>query len=244
MKISLVIPAYNEEHYIGECLDSVLKSAQGRFFEIIVVNNASTDGTRAEALKRPGVRVVDEPKKGLTSARQRGLEEAKGDLIAYIDADTRIPPGWVDKALEIFAEDLAIVCVSGPYKYYDGSRIRNTVIQALWWCSAPLTFRVVGYMVLGGNFIAKKQAIEKAGGFDTSIDFYGEDTDIARRLHTQGRVVFRMGFFIYASSRRFVSEGMFKLSFVYAVNFLSQVLYGKPVTKKYKDIRLASTEKQ
>ena len=96
MKISLVIPAYNEESYIGECIDCAILASRGRVYEIIVVNNASTDRTKEIAIRK-GVRVVDEPEKGLTKARQRGLIEATGDYIAYIDADTRMPNMWFDK---------------------------------------------------------------------------------------------------------------------------------------------------
>ena len=95
MDVSLVIPAYNEEGFIGPCLDSVLKNAPGKFKEIIVVDNASTDGTAKEASSRAGVRVVHEPLKGLTHARQKGLEASSSEYIAFIDADERIPPDWI-----------------------------------------------------------------------------------------------------------------------------------------------------
>src|SRR3990167_7935979 len=103
MDVSLVIPAYNEEGFIGPCLDSVLKNAPGKFKEIIVVDNASTDGTAKEASSRAGVRVVHEPLKGLTHARQKGLEASSSEYIAFIDADERIPPDWIEKIEYYFA---------------------------------------------------------------------------------------------------------------------------------------------
>src|SRR5207302_647488 len=86
MNISVVIPAYNEEKYIGQTLESVISNAPENLLEIIVVNNASTDKTSAIASAFPKVKVVDEPKKGLTRARQAGLNAAQGDVLAYIDA--------------------------------------------------------------------------------------------------------------------------------------------------------------
>ncbi len=231
IKISLVIPAYNEEKYIGQCLDSVIANADKRIFEIIVVDNVSTDKTAEVARQRPGVKVVREEGKGTNKARQRGLLEATGDFVAYIDADTRMPKEWPETADKFFEKNPKAVCLSGPYKYYDGSKFQNLILALLWNIFAPLMYFIVGYMVLGGNFVAKRSALLAMGGFDTSFKFYGDDTDIARRLHEQGRVVFKIGFFMYSSSRRFSNEGVFKMSFLYAINFIWGVLFHKPFNK-------------
>src|ERR1035441_7653186 len=95
-RISLVICAHNEEKYIASCLEYAIQSSGwGRlhykrdgFHEIIVIDNASTDRTKEIAEKYPNVRVVREEKKGLTRARQCGYLNAKGDVLAFIDADT------------------------------------------------------------------------------------------------------------------------------------------------------------
>ncbi len=120
MKLSFVIPAYNEENYIGQCLQSIFDEAKGKGYdmEIIVVNNASIDRTKEIALSFPGVKVVDEMKKGLVQARKAGYEAASGDLIANIDADTRLTPGWIDEVLSKF-NDPQVVAFSGPFIYYD-----------------------------------------------------------------------------------------------------------------------------
>ncbi len=236
MKISLVIPAYNEANYIGACLDNAIKNSNGRFCEIIVINNASTDQTKEIALSK-GVRVVDESRKGLTKARQRGLVEASGDYIAYVDADTHISPKWFDTIERSFKRRPDMVCLSGPYRYYDAAFIPKTIMTGLWYLSAPLTYRLVGYMVLGGNFIAKKEAMFSVGGFDESIDFYGEDTDIARRLNKAGKVVFDMSFYVHTSCRRLKKEGIFLTNLRYGLNFIWQVVFHRPFTKKYNDIR-------
>lgn len=231
MKISLVIPAYNEEKYIGQCLDSVLRNSDPRIIEIIVVDNGSSDRTAEVAKERQGVRVVLEERKGTNMARQRGLQESSGDFVAYIDADTIMPKDWTEKAEKIFSKDSRIVSLSGPYRYYDGPKIQNRIIEILWYMFAPLMYRLAGYMVLGGNFIAKRSALMAMGGLDTSIKFYGDDTDIARRLHKQGKVVFRMDFFIYSSSRRFSKEGPIKITLLYAINFLWAVIFRRPLTR-------------
>ncbi len=237
-KVSLVIPAYNEENYIGDCLDYAIKHAGGKFCEIIVVDNASTDKTAEIAKKKKGVRVVRENNKGLTKAKQRGLLEAAGDYIAYIDADTRLPENWFSKAEKFFKERENAVSLSGPYRYYDGSLIHNAVMTGVWWLSAPIAYRIFGHTLLGGNCIVKKKALHEMGGFNQKIKFYGEDTDISRRLAKLGDVVFRMDFFIYSSSRRFAKEGIIRTNFTYAMNFLWEAIFGRPFTSSYyQDIR-------
>jgi glycosyltransferase involved in cell wall biosynthesis len=237
MRISLVIPAHNEEKYISPLLESVEKNRTEDIIEVIVVNNASTDNTAGVAGKFAGVRVVNEPHKGLTKARQRGLDEAKGDFVAYLDADTRMPPGWADEAKREFAHDPNMVCLSGPFHYYDLLPFQKFCAETLWSISAPITYWITGFMVLGANFIAKRDALIKIGGFDTSIAFYGEDTNIALRLSKVGKAKFKMQFFILGSGRRLIDEGLVKTFWRYAVNYYAVAFHATPHTQEYKDIR-------
>ena len=96
--ISLIIPAYNEEAYLGACLDAVMANIADRALEIIVVDNNSTDGTKAVVERYPAVTYAFEPEKGITRARQRGFLTARGDILAYVDADTHPPAGWIETA--------------------------------------------------------------------------------------------------------------------------------------------------
>jgi glycosyltransferase involved in cell wall biosynthesis len=236
MKVSLVIPAYNEEKFIGACLEAALSHGSD-LCEVVVIDNASTDQTASIAASFPGVRVVYEPQKGLTKARQRGLTEAKGEIIAYIDADTKMPKGWVNKVIAVFAEDAKVVCVSGPYVYYDMSPVGKMAIQFFWLFLAWPSYWLTGFLAIGGNFAAKKEALEKIGGFDQTISFYGEDADIARRLHLVGKVIFRQRLYMPTSARRFKGEGSLTIAWRYIINFLSVALVKKAFTESYQDIR-------
>ncbi len=93
------------------------------------------------------------------------------------------------------------------------------------------------YMVVGGNFVASRTALLSINGFDTSIAFYGEDADIGRRLHTQGRMRFNTNFRVRTSGRRIASQGLMRTGMIYIGNFLSDAIFHKPVTKSYTDIR-------
>jgi glycosyltransferase involved in cell wall biosynthesis len=245
MRLSFVVPAYNEEAYLPACLDSILSqtAAYPGQTEIIVVNNASTDRTREVALRYPGVIVVDEPRKGLTFARQAGFAASSGELIANVDADSRLTRGWVAQVLATFAEqDLA--ALSGPVIYYDLTP-RQRVLVNIFYLTAWTTYIInryilrVGSMVQGGNFVVSRAAMERIGGFNTDISFYGEDTDIARRLHDVGEVRFTFDLKMFSSARRLKNEGMVTMAARYSINYFWTTFFKRPFTDEYIDIREA-----
>lgn len=245
MKISVIVCAYNEEKYIAKTLESIEQSCGPELLEIVVVNNASTDKTKEIALTYKKVRVVDELSKGLTKARQAGLNAAQAEVLAYLDADTLVNKEWFNALIKEFNNNSELVCLSGPYIYYDLPGMKNFFIRTwtnFWiWIWHWFIFKIVttkqGYVIMGGNFSAKKQALIKAGGFDSRIAFYGEDTDIARRLSLVGKVKFIKEFAVKTSARRFESEGLIWTAIKYLINYLSIVLFKKPATYSYSDVR-------
>jgi len=260
MRLSFVVPAYNEEAYLPACLESILSQIDPRTTnlpagtcEIIVVNNASTDRTREVALRYPGVMVVDEPRKGLTFARQAGFAASTGDLIANVDADSRLTPGWVAKVLSTFAEAEAtaltksdthrpLAAFSGPLVYYDLTPRQRVLVHVFYmtaWTSYAINRYIlrVGSMVQGGNFVVNRAALEAIGGFNTAISFYGEDTDIARRLNDVGEVRFTFDLKMSSSARRIKSEGMLTMAARYSINYLWTTFFKRPFTDTYVDIR-------
>jgi glycosyltransferase involved in cell wall biosynthesis len=241
MRLSIIVPAYNEQDYLPACLEHLLAEVRRcpdpGAVEVLVVDNASIDATAEVARRVPGVRVVHEPNKGLTKARQAGLEAASGELIGYIDADTRMPPGWITRVLRTFERYPHVVCVSGPYIYYDAKRWQRAMVRLYWLLLASPAYWMTRYMVVGGNFAARRNALEQIGGFDTEIAFYGEDTNIARRLHAAGKVKFLLRLPMRTSSRRLQEEGMAVMAGKYVANFLSEVVLKRPVTRAYRDIR-------
>ena len=100
--LTVVIPAYNEERLIGRCLEA-LASGPERPDEIIVVDNRSTDATASVAAAHPGVRVIVEPRPGVGFARAAGADADTGEIIALIDADTQVSPGWAGEVRRVFS---------------------------------------------------------------------------------------------------------------------------------------------
>jgi len=244
MRLSFVVPAYNEEAYLPACLESILAQTRelGEPVEIIVVNNASTDRTREVALGYSGVRVVDEPHKGLTFARQAGFAASTGELIANVDSDSRLTSGWVEKVLATFAAEPKIVSLSGPFIYYDLTSWQRVSVR-LFYMVAFVVYAMnrwvlrAGSMVQGGNFVLRRDALLKIGGFNTAIAFYGEDTDIARRMSQVGEVKFTFRLKMFTSARRLKHEGILTMAGKYTINYLWTTFRKKPFTEEYIDIR-------
>ena len=92
-------------------------------------------------------------------------------------------------------------------------------------------------MLQGGNFIVRRSALEKIGGYNLEFDFYGEDTDIACRLHKIGEVVFTFNLPMHTSGRRLAKEGIFAAGIRYGINHFWTIFFKKPFTKKFIDIR-------
>ena len=103
---------------------------------------------------------------------------------------------------------------------------------------------MAGSVMQGGNFVFRRDAWIKAGGFNREIKFYGEDTDIARRMSRVGKVKFTFGLKMFSSARRLNKEGMFTMAGRYTLNYLWTTFKKKPFTKEYVDIREKAAEQK
>src|SRR5581483_3575399 len=169
----------------------------------------------------------------------------KGDILVYIDADTLARKDWFEVLVREFTQDKDLLCLSGPYRYYGMPKQNNIFFRKwyewwfkIWYAFADFFIKFThGYVVVGGNFAARKQALLDMGGFDTKIEFYGEDTDIARRLNKMGKIKYSQDFWIATSARRFAGEGLIMTGLRYLANYTSVIFLKRPVTSKYKDVR-------
>lgn len=237
LSIGIIISAFNEEKYLGDCLRTLTESCLDNVQQIVVVDNASTDRTAEIAASFPNVRLLREDQKGVSFARQRGYHDVHTDILAFLDADTQVPRKWPRRILREFQKDPELVCLSGPYEYFDLPRYQQRLVTLYWKVLALPTFWITRYMVVGGNFAVRREALERIGGFDTSIAFYGDDTNIARRMATVGRVKFTPRLMMRTSGRRLREEGLWHVAGVYMLNFLSEAIRHRPYTKEYRDIR-------
>jgi len=191
--VSIIIPVYNEERYIRPCLESVLALDHPReLLEVIVVDNNSSDATPLivrEVLERSGIgRIVTKVGGSIASVRNYGYQHARGDVLAFLDGDSVVEPGWLKKGLELLnSED--VVCsgfamaVPAPESHWvqkawfdigNSSRHKGTT-QVKWLCSF--------------NLILKRGAFEAVGGFSEALET-GEDFDLGVKLGSMGKILF------------------------------------------------------
>ena len=201
MLVSVVIPAYNEEKYLPACLRALQRqSFPSEQFEVLVVDNASTDATAAVA-RRLGARVVTEPRKGVSRARQAGFQAAQGPIIASTDADTRVPPDWLERIAAHFERDSTLGGVYGPVHWPEGRPGERLMLRypgtwALW-----ASNRARRSLRWGSNFAVRREVFWQAGGFP--VDWpSGEDTDLSLRVNRLAPVRFDPALVVWASNRR------------------------------------------
>jgi glycosyltransferase involved in cell wall biosynthesis len=243
LTITTIVCAYNEARLLPACLYSL--HAQTRPpDEILVVNNASTDETRAVAERVPGVIVVDEPVKGLVVARETARRVAHGDIVAYVDADCRAPIVWLERVEKRFRAPVPPVAVTGPYRFYDWDWSGRTLIRLYDCVVAPPTHALVhhgfgvGAILYGGNFAVRRDALATIGGFDCTVEFHGEDTNLGRRLTPIGRVDLAPECWVWTSARRYRAMGKAAVFRLYVRNFWSEILHHRPADHDHLDVRV------
>lgn len=223
-EVSIVIPAYNESAGMIPSIQAAL-AQEYPDFEVIVVNNASTDDTESVARSFPGVKVVNEKRKGLLWAREAGRLAASGEIIANMDADCIPATDWLARGVPYF-NDQKIAAIGGPYDYHDAGAffrfgslfIVKTIYKAM---SVVVQLPLIraGALLIGGNNMIRASVLQRCGGYNTALTFYGEDTDTAKRVVRHGKVLFLPSWTMKSSARRFKSEGVIRLEARYVYHF-------------------------
>ena len=238
--ITIVIAAHNEERRLGRCLASVQASAAALAapIELIVVDNCSTDGTAAVA-RAGGARVVAERTLGAVNAKAAGVAVARAPLVAVIDADSVCPPDWLPKIARAFAADAALVGLSGPARYL-GARRWVYAVMWLWYGFWKLLQALAGtaYYAVGTNVAFRRDAYERAGGFDTNVLVGGDEVGLFRRLRSVGPTRYTDDLWVETDPRR-TEVGFFRFFFGtvllhYVFNYPIYRLTGRSLLKRYR----------
>ena len=219
-KISIVIPAHNEEKSIALTLKSLKNQDYTGKIEIIVVDNNSTDKT-AKIAKKYGARIVFEQQKGVGYARQAGFMAAKGQIIASTDSDTIVPKNWLSWYVKKFQQHPEAIMLSGMYKFNDANAALN-----FWnWLLNYPQFVIFGWYS-GANMAVLKTAFQKIGGFNAELPL-SEDSDLGVRLRRLGRVYRYANFKVETSARRFNQLGLLGAIWDYCYNYIRFKLHIK-----------------
>ena len=237
MKVSIVIPAYNEEGYLRETLKAALAQDYPDI-EILVIDNNSNDRTAEVASEFPNVRLLHEPQQGILFARECGRRAATGDIIVSMDADCLPTPSWVSNAVKYF-DDPKVVAVSGPYDLFDAPPFFHWTHLYSQKLIFPIMTRTLyalfgrGVIAMGGNTFARASALDAINGYNLNLKFYAEDMDTANRLAQIGRVVYHNDISIRTSARRYLKHGILRIQGKYLLNYIWISLFHRPFRNEF-----------
>ena len=192
--ISVIIPAHNEEKCLAECLSGILNQTTKTPYEVIVVDNNSTDRTKKIAEKYP-VRVISETRKGASAARNTGARNSRGELLIFLDADTRPSFTYIQHIQEKLNNYPDLDVIAGPPVMIDAGPwvhwLTDTLNYFTWYFR--FTKLVSGVQAFwSGNFAIKKKVFIKSGGFDEKLTsvIMAEDMEFSVRLGTRGTKIY------------------------------------------------------
>ncbi len=209
-EVSIVMPVYNEEKTLLKTLASFSRMKTKYSAELIVVNNNSQDSTR-EIAETLGVSVVDEPRQGISFARQAGLSRANGKYFLNADGDSIYPPGWIDAYAEAL-KDPAVTCAYGTYSFFPSEGLPRMALSA--YEGATRFFfnvrrkKMDFFNVLGFNFAFRTEDGRKVGGFNTTRKRWS-DAWMAMMLQQYGQIkrITSPDARVWTSDRRLMIDG-------------------------------------
>jgi len=186
--VSVVVPTRNRSDYLAVALDSLADQRAGMPYEVLVVDDGSTDATVEVAALR-GVRTVRAgPPGGLNAARNTGVESTSAALVAFVDDDVWVPPGWLGALVEGAARHPWAEAFGGPIR----ARLEGPAPRACGREKPPVTTLDLGPddgpagMVWGANFAVRRRAFARIGAFDAAVGGHGDEEDWLMALRAAG----------------------------------------------------------
>ena len=180
-KVSVVVPAYNAESTIGPLLESLLQ-LDYLDFEVIVVDDGSKDRT-GEIVRRYPVRLIEQPNRGASAARDAGLRAASAEIVAYADSDVTVTREWLQNLVEPFS-DPTVAATTGRTIF-----LRNEHVTS-WLRSLDIerrnaNRRTYTRLANGPNSAFRRAVLLEVGGFDPRW-YHAEDTEVSYRVWQKG----------------------------------------------------------
>jgi peptidoglycan/xylan/chitin deacetylase (PgdA/CDA1 family)/glycosyltransferase involved in cell wall biosynthesis len=235
MRVSVVIPAFNEEELLPNCLAALRAQEYAGEIELLVVDNASTDGT-ARVARSYGATVVHEPARGYGNALVRGFDAAQGDIIACTDADSIVPRDWISTLVREYECQSDVVAIGGDIEY-TSPRLKTRLLTRF---LIPFINRIdrgnpAGPHLWGANMSVRRRAFIAVGGWNPKFSLQA-DSELSERLRGVGRVVILESLRVLTSSRRW-NKSLLYNSFIFASNWVWFHLFGGPLYREFPVVR-------
>jgi len=183
--VSVVICAYNAERTMRACMESLVGLDYPNY-EIIVVDDGSRDRTAEIAMDFPQARLIRQPNKGLSVARNVGLYAARGEFVAYTDSDCVVDPNWLTLMIGAMVENKFDACGGPNYAPHEEGRIEACVAASPGAPCQVLTAADRAEHLAGCNMVFRKSLLITLGGFDPQFTAAGDDVDICWRTLDAG----------------------------------------------------------
>ena len=193
-RISIIIPCYNQGHYLEDALQSVWQYEDKSIYEIIIVNDGSTEALTLNKLKElsdKGCNIINQSNKGLGAARNTGVKAATGEYVLPLDSDNKIRPEYISESIKLLDGDPTLDVVYGNAEYFGE--------KAGVWESGDFNLqRLMIENYIDACVVYRKSTWEKLGGYDEKMPVMGyEDWDFWLQI------AFRNGKFKYVNKVMF-----------------------------------------
>jgi len=228
-KVSVIIPAFREEKYIGKLLENLLKLKPEP--EVIVVTSGDYETARVARRYTRKVFVIEEY--GISVARNYGAKKARGEILLFLDADVSLPEDSIETLVRIFQDRRVVgaTCKIMPQKSSPPMRIFFTFYNLL--------IRLTTFFKphSRGEFLAvRREAFFEVGGFNEEMRCI-EDHDLAIRLSRFGVFKFIKDLTVYESMRRFRRLGFMKVIKSWVINYCTYIVNGRPLYNQWRPVR-------
>jgi O-antigen biosynthesis protein len=183
--VSVVICAYNAERTMRPCLESLRKLDYPNF-EVVIVDDGSRDSTAEISMDFPEFRLIRQPNKGLSVARNVGMQAARGEIIAYTDSDCVVDPHWLTLMVRSMTENNFDGCGGPNYAPHEDGWVEACCAASP---GAPCHVLVAedrAEHLAGCNMVFTRAALTKVGGFDPQFNTAGDDVDVCWRMLDAG----------------------------------------------------------
>src|SRR5689334_3733863 len=187
-RVSVVVCSYNAERTMEACLAS-LEHLNYPDYEVIVVNDGSTDRTLEIAERFPFCRIISQPNKGLSVARNVGAEAATGEIVAYTDSDCVADPDWLTYLVAKMETANLSACGGPNFPPPEDSLVPAAVAVSPGGPTHVLLSDDVAEHIAGCNMAFRREALLRMGGFDPIYRAAGDDVDICWRFQDAGYTI-------------------------------------------------------
>lgn len=234
-KISVIVPAYNEAKSIGFCLTSLQNQDYRQPYEIIVVDNNSTDAT-SRVSQKFNVQIVREKKPGPAAARNAGAKISRAPILAFTDADSIVPQNWLSSIDKAFTAQPHLCAFVGNFQFKRSNKLLNTITPLALSLADQINKLFTGCLGFrGANFAIKKHVFDRVGGFNPKF-LSLEDLELGIRVGKIGQIGYLHHPQVMTSDRRF-RQGFNKFLKEFIPIYISVAFLKKPSKKNFPNIR-------